>query len=1239
MHTRVFTFILALALPITAFAQGDRGTITGTVTDPAGAVVANAAIQIRNLDTAALYPTASSGTGNFSASQLPAGTYELQVTAPGFKQYNRSLLTVQVAATIRIDVALEVGSATESITVSDQASLLKTESGELSHNVTASAMNSLPVLGIGAGAGSSGIRNPNAVVRLLPGTYWAPNSNLRVNGAPMNTQSFRIEGQESQNTGTSGTPAQNQPSVDAIQEMAIQTSNYAAEYGQAGGGYINITMKGGTNQYHGSAYEYLVNEALNATTPFTDNGRGGNTLPKQRRNDYGFTIGGPISIPKIYNGHDKTFFFVNFEQYREKQSINNLRNTVPTAQYRSGVFTQALRTRVVGTDPLGNQMLEGMIYDPNTNTTASDGRVYRQQFANNIVPVSRFDPVALKVQNMVPLPRGPFATAQSLNYLEPVPSKRVFSIPSFKIDQQFGSKGKLSFYWQKTQQESALNVPFGQIDGLPGPITTAIGTFIRSPMYRANYDHTLTPTMLLHLGAGWRETRFDVPSVTGEGERTNFDAEAVLGLKGGTSHRYFPTFSGLEAANGTGGLKNIGSQNGTINYTQSFTSNASLSWVKNNHSFKFGGEFRTEGYPTQGLGGTEGTYNFSQAQTGQPFQVNAAAGGFNVGFPYASFLLGNVNQVTIANPVFPRVGKTQTGLFAQDTWKITRKLTLDYGLRYDFSTYLRESYGRAPFFSASTIHPKLGIRGAALYDGTGPGRCSCNMANNYPLAFAPRLGLAYQINQKTVFRSGFGIVYAGTAGSNNSSGGLAGSTATTAAGTFGSPVTTLVEGIPFTPQFRPRAWPSYDPGERPTSSPIPGAGPGFLDQNAGRPARQYQWSLGFQRELSGNLVVEASYVANRGVWWVSPGLINLNATPFSTLAKYNLSLDSLADRTLLTSFINSQTASQRGFNGLPYAGFPGGQTVAQAIRPYPQFTTIANYWSPLGKTWYDSLQVKATKRYSKGLSLTSNFTWSRNLAMGAEREVNNGTDPSGPNHDVFNRQNSKHISGFDLPFQFILAANYQSPQLHVGNSILNYVVSDWTYGVLLQYQSGLPIQVPNAQTGPNLNNLVGQSTFANRVAGQPLFSTNWVDSDGKVRTDPMDLNCHCYDPQRNVAFNPFAWANPAAGQFGTSALYYTDYRFQRRPTESMNFGRTFRLREKVTLNVRAEFANIFNRAFWNDPGAGVATSANLANAQTPVARDPGTGVVLSGFGMMPVNSSTAVNTASRNGTIVARLSF
>jgi hypothetical protein len=335
------------AISAAVFAQSDRGTITGTISDPAGAVVPNAPIEAKNVETGAVYQAATSSTGNYTLPQVPTGTYELTITVAGFKKFVRQNIVVPVAQTVRIDIPLEVGTSSDSVTITAEAPMLKTESGEMAHNVESGKLDNLPVLGIGTAAGSTGLRNAYSVLQVIPGSSWTPDSNVRINGMPSNTQALRIEGQES-GSGIWTTQSWIQPGVDAIQEFAVQTSNYAAEFGQAGGGVFNITMKSGTNQYHGTGYDYFVNEALNAGVPFTNNGNGQLLRPRQRRNDYGFTVGGPVWLPKIYNGHDKTFFFFNFEQFRETVITNQIPVTVPTLAMRGGDFSGALTGRTLG---------------------------------------------------------------------------------------------------------------------------------------------------------------------------------------------------------------------------------------------------------------------------------------------------------------------------------------------------------------------------------------------------------------------------------------------------------------------------------------------------------------------------------------------------------------------------------------------------------------------------------------------------------------------------------------------------------------------------------------------------------------------------------------------------------------------------------------------------------------------------------------------------------------------------
>jgi hypothetical protein len=544
-------------------------------------------------------------------------------------------------------------------------------------------------------------------------------------------------------------------------------------------------------------------------------------------------------------------------------------------------------------------------------------------------------------------------------------------------------------------------------------------------------------------------------------------------------------------------------------------------------------------------------------------------------------------------------------------------LTLDYGLRYDYQSYVKEQYGRLPNFSPTTMNSAFAnVPGSAIYEGSGAGRCNCSFARNYPYAIGPRLGFAYQINPKTVLRGGFGVVY-----SNVDYGGV--STALALATTpqtlsqgsagFDQPVTTLKNGIPFTP-----LWPNLSPTAFPFGSTLTN-----IDPNAGRPARQVMWSLGVQREIFRNLAVEASYVGNRGAWWQADTLTQLNLLTPQILAAHGLSLADPADLTLLTSTLSSSTAASRGFSTPPYPGFPTTSTVAQALRPFPQYGSINNLFAPLGITWYNSLQVKVTKRLSHGLDLTYAFTWAKSETLGAESEqIGPGGGVAASVTDVTNRSINKTPSGYDQPFVSSISFNYRTPRTP-GNKLIGAITSGWVIGSYLNYASGLPIHVPQAQNNlaavlPGIagTNPVTTGNNANRVPGVDLLTVS-------------DLNCHCYDPANTFVLNPAAWAQPPAGQFGTAASYYSDYRYKRTPSENASIARIFRIREKVSIQIRAEWFNIFNRLAIPLPSA---TNAQASQIRTA------TGTTQSGFGAI-VTSAGEATTGPRNGQLLMKVIF
>jgi hypothetical protein len=309
----------------------------------------------------------------------------------------------------------------------------------------------------------------------------------------------------------------------------------------------------------------------------------------------------------------------------------------------------------------------------------------------------------------------------------------------------------------------------------------------------------------------------------------------------------------------------------------------------------------------------------------------------------------------------------------------------------------------------------------------------------------------------------------------------------------------------------------------------------------------------------------------------------------------------------------------------PYAGFSRNQTVAQALRPFPQFANIAVSGDPLGKTWYDSLQAKLTKRLSHGLTVASTFTWQKSLQVGTDNTLvgsgptvaNGGATPTSyVNNTVAAPFASKSISVFDQPFLLTIAGSYTLPKI-AALMKASYILQDWQIGTLLTYSSGLPIPAPAATTP--ISNQLFQGSLMNRVPGVPLYLVS-------------DLNCHCYDPSTTPVLNPAAWTNPAPGQFGTAASFYGDYRFQRHPAENINLGRTWRFKERMSLNLRVEFSNIFNRAFYNNP--------TYTNPTTPVTTNPVSHLLAGGFGYIStVFAQTNQLAQPRNGTIVVRFSF
>ena len=1194
----VFAYSLALACAL--FSQTDRGAITGTIRDASGSMVPAAKITLTNPATGFKTQTISTATGNYTMSGLPVGKYTLLVERTGFSGYEQTNIEVQVAVTTRVEVALRIGATTESVQVTAESSLLKADDGEVSFTVTGDQLNELPInFGIGAGA----IRNPLSFAQMAPGASINGWNNITINGA---NGGFKIlyEGQESSSSLDPRVSDESQPSVESIQAFSLQTSNFSAEFGTVGSGLFNFTSKSGSNRYHGSVYDYLQNTAFNSGLPFTDDGRGKHVRIVKHLSNGGFSIGGPVSIPKLYSGKNKTFFFFSWEKYRDRETLYNGITTVPNSALASGDFSSILG-RNLATDFTGRAILQNAIYDPSTTVLNAAGQRVLQVFAGNIIPKSRIDPVSAKVMNLIPKPN--ISDALVNNFVAQGAFYKLQLIPSVKIDHSFGNSVKVSGYysWQDTDKSNG-------VDGLPEPLSQVRIQVIRSKTVRFNYDQTLKPNLLLHVGGGY--VRYNNPD-TVPPESSGFDSK-TLGIPNapGTG---FPRFgAGTLGGNIYGGLAlAMGPGSRGLLITNKPTGTAQLTWIRGNHSYKAGGEFKHDDFTNISYIGLSPSFSFNTAETAQPLYGQGLPSGTNTGHGLASLLLGLFDSAALGNVLAPQYRRNTWGFFVQDTWKVTRNLTLDYGVRYDLQQPNRELWDRTSTFNTQVVNPNANGRlGGVLYAGTGPGRCNCTLLPVYPYAIAPRLGVAYRVNLKTVLRGGIGISYGQVSpfnyiGGGNSQG-MGFNTLTFPAVGNGVGGGQISSHFNYTTQQLNDA--SYAAGLLVTPGAVVQNSPATVDPNGGRPSRTIQWNITLQHEVRKGLLLEAAYVGNRAAWINAGGGLNTyNAINADFYANKGLDLATAATRSILTSQITSATAVNAGYRK-PYTGFPDSGTVIQTLRPYPQYNTIGTLWAPFGASWYNALQAKVVKRYSRGLTFTGSYAFSKTL------------DSYEGNGYIYNRKDFKGLSVQDRPHILSVSFNYTMPAYGFTkkNVLTRALLSRWTFGSVSQFSSAALLAAPASNNGIGTY-LPGSSSRQFRVPGQDLYLKN--------------PNCRCFDPTTETILNPAAWRDQAQGVFGSGTVYYSDFRGKRRPVESFNFGKKFPIRgERTALSLRAEVFNPFNRLLvLSDPATG---SPATAPTRSPA------GLLTGGFGYVNYTAITSNSVGGnfpspRTAQIVMRIEF
>ncbi|MGA8630410.1 MAG: TonB-dependent receptor, partial [Terracidiphilus sp.] len=1078
---------------VSCFAQLDRGTISGIVTDPSGSAISGAKVTVTNTAMGTQNFTVTTGVGAYTIPDLPAGDYSVTVNASSFRELIRKGITVSVGETASVNLQLSVGQATATVTVTADAPLLQTDSAQINSEVTTRDLNELPININGIGA----IRDPMGFASLLPGSIGGGWNDIHVQGSPATTYRVFMDGLDDTNATKGAISDEQQPSVESLAEESVMINDYSAQFGESGGGVFNYTSKSGTNRLHGTAFNYLENEDLDAGQPFNyvNGATFQKALPVQRELNFGGSLGGPVFIPHLYNGHNKTFFFFAYEEYHNTQTNNDGTITVPTTAYLAGNLSSNILGPIKDNngnpvvDCLGRQLYNGEVFDPSTTRTvtctggptgAGSTGVVRDGFGtgpggtgvptNFIGAPSTWDPVAQKVLTYMPAPSGATADALTNNYPNLEPNNKYQYLASIKLDHYIGEKWHFSGYYMHE---------IGNKDNADDGINTIGGStrwnHTPAPQLYLNADYTATPNLVLH--AGWDWTRHDAlqDAAVQNFDQTTLGLPSLTSMPGGAA-KTFPIFSGLTVDHQN--VPQLGINNAPFIDNDWYDTESAI-WTHGRHTFEFGGDFRHQLWGTHN-DLSDGSYGFSGNETSEPSENGQNLYGASLGDGFASFALGQLDGANIGNDDIQWFIRKEGSFYGQDTWKLTNKLTLNLGLRWDLEGMQKEQHLRVTQFSPTVVNPSVGgLLGGTEYEGNGTGRCNCVFEHFYPWMIQPRVGASYQLTPKTVIHAATGFysgpqLFMNEEGYNNQGFGF--NVVRLTSPSYGLDAGQLSNGVPFTAAALTAT--NFDPGAFPnlgsTNSP-----PSFIVSNNGRPPRYLQSTVGVEREIINNLSVNVSFIDDRGVWLNSDNLTNTTneLTPAMLSQKYGLNVTNPNDYALLQSPISSPNVAARGFHA-PYSTFPSGDSLAQALRPFPQFGGIGDMYEHDGNWWYDALQVKVTKRLNNGLSGGLGYSWSKNLGtVGATSPTFTTSiaaqDPSLP------PKSQKSFEGIDEPQMLNFYFNYEVPRFSFEQSgWTRALLSGWTADGNFHYASGFPQQVPNTWTA-NLDSV----TFANATTG------------------------------------------------------------------------------------------------------------------------------------------------------------
>ncbi len=1152
---RLASLLLCLAAPFAA--QEFRATVSGIVSDASGAVVPSITVEIQNLATNEVTKSVTNAQGHYALPFLIPGTYRLSVSAPGFKKYIRDHIELNVGDNAGIDVKLEVGEATESVTVSGQALALETETAERGMVVDSNAITELPL----------NARNPYMLSNLSAGVsyngsllYQRPFDNgaiadWTVNGGLDRTNEFLLDGAPNNAQAGANNIAFVVP-VDSTQEFKIQTNAYDASYGKTGGGVMNVTTKSGGNQYHGTGYEFMRRNALDANS-FQNNSTGA-AKSGHLLDQYGGSIGGPITIPKVYKGHDKSFFFFNYEGYRENTPAP-LTTSVPTAAELGGDFSLL-------TNSAGNKIT---IYDPDS-AVINGTSVTRAAFPNNTIPANRLSPIALNIAKLWPGPNTvtPGSGYSQNNLLIPGginPTHDDFYNTVDRFDQNLGDRNHLFF-----RNGSNDRTEYNSRNGLIGEGYSGSDPLKRiNDAYAFDWTSTVTPTLVTDVHIAYSRYVEGTRTDLNKGSATQFGFPASL-----IDQLPVPNYIGSYSVTGYTG---IGAAPFNFNYTNSASAGGTVTKIYGKHSLKFGFDIRRIQYDLVNFGNNF-AWTFGTGWTQQVYNIANSSSGSGL----ASFLLGLPTAGSVDNNIYPSYVYRYDAIYFQDDWKLGKRLTLNLGVRYDVYPSITERYSRLSNGFSTAVNP-INSQVQAAQPGfptvTGglqfvqPGNGNSNV--DYT-GIQGRFGLAYQITTKMVFRGGYGRYMLDP--TNDAMQSPAYSITTSMITSLNNNETPILPNSAANPNgIMSNQYP--DGILKPTGSSLGmesllGQSITYFNRNFRLPYVS-MFSAGIQYELPHHTRLEASYVGNRSYHLEANE--SMDALPLSVRQQCNPlegGNGAYCDAQLPNPFYNLPLLAGTTLGASPTT------TRNQLSLPYPQFTGVTQDGMNLGKSWYNGLQMTYTVRALEGLNASIGYTYSKVIEQGnyaaTEAGTGGGSYAANAFMDTERQVLERSVAGFDQPNVLKLSTIWQIPVgkgrrfLGNANRLVDAFLGGWEHTFILIYGSGKPwtlpansimVRNPAEPGGVNFHRSVVQGVYpcvAQMAENGALTLENYSASVAGCNLGTIDF----------IALPPYA---PTEVPARTDAI-----RLQTKPVPDMSLDKNFMITERMKFQFRAEWFNIFN---------------------------------------------------------------